>query len=240
MTDTVNSQGRAFNFMRIYLFQSISQAAENTMWNNRVFVSMRLPDRTEALKAVRRHGLTDDYVPIIMNLPDGEAFISAPGLGRVRHMKTDFRNLGAYPSDGEVSATMANEWKWLEKNSEFADAPEETSEMANCVSEIVKRHNKPPVPIVQQATLKTPPVKLLGDWAQFLVAVRDQPSTSSSGFARILNWGTYKTARVAKELVTSGLLVTATANTKGRPSIRYQLTQQGIESMEAWLSNDKK
>lgn len=240
MTDAVNSQGRAFNFTRIFLFQSISQAAENIMWNNRVFVAMRLPDRTEAQKAARRLSLTDDYVPVIMNLPDGEAFISAPGLGRARHMKTDLLDLGGYPSDEDVSVTMADEWKWVEENSEFAAPPEDTSEMATCISEIVKRHNQPPVPVARQPARETPPVTLLGDWAQFLIAVRENPTTSSSGFGRILNWGTYKAARVAKALVADGLLVTTTANTKGRPSIHYQITPKGVESLEAWSSHDKK
>jgi hypothetical protein len=176
----------------------------------------------------------------MMNLPDGEAFISAPGLGRARHMKTDFVDLGGYPSYEDVSVTMAGEWKWLDENSEFADAPEDAGEMAACISEILKRRNHSPMPVVQPVARETPPVSLLGDWAQFLIAVRENPTTCSSGFGRILNWGTYKASRVAKALVADGLLITTTANTKGRPSVRYQITPKGVNSLEAWSSHDKK
>lgn len=241
MTDTVNSQGRAFNLMRIYLFQSMSQAAENAMWNNRVFVSMRLPDRGEAVKAVRRHNLTDDYVPIMMNLPDGEAFISAPGLGRARHMKTDFIDLGGYPSEGDVRALMANEWTWLEQHSEFADVAEDTGELGACVSEIVKRRSQPSLAEVRPSVPDVPAAKLLSDWAQFLMAIRENPAAPSSSYARILKWGGYRTARVARDLAAAGMITTApAANAKGRPSIRYQLTPKGVESLEGLSSNDNK
>jgi hypothetical protein len=240
MTDTVTSQGRAFNFMRITLFQSISQGAQSVMWNNRVFIVMRLPDRVEAQKAVRRLRLPDEFIPVIMNLPDGEAFISAPGLGRARHMKTEFLDLGGYPSDQDVSYTMAAEWKWLEEQSEFGEVPDDSSAMAEYISEIANRHNQPTLPANQEEHPAKAPVTLLSDWAEFLTAVQENPDASSSGFARILTWGAYKSARVARSLIADGLISTTTTSTKGRPSIRYQLTQKGIDSLEAWSAHDNK
>ena len=243
--DDLLVKSRALRVGKIVILQFVSQGSD-ALWSSvHVIIVMRLPDYGEASRACRYLNLPpDEFAPVIMNLPTGEAFIKTPVLPHGVRIKTPFVDLGPYPSDAEIAARMAPEIKWLEEHSTYADPPQVTGTMDKDVAAIIERDIRPSKAPESPAVVTPEPVEpvtLLSDWARFLNAVLVNPSAASSMFAGILNFGSYKTSRLAKALVAAGLLATVTAKTKGhRSPVRYIVTRKGLASLEALTRHDGK
>lgn len=235
-------KSRSLKVGKIILLQFISQGCDSLLSSMRVLIVMRLPDPTEARLAVRYLNLPEEFIPVIQNLPDGEAFFKTPMLLHGVHIKIPFTDLGPYPSDHDIAIRMARELKWLEDNSTYARRPEIIGTMDKDIAEIIARHISPPVkaevPAVEPEQVVS--AALLADWAEFLREVLANTTATSTQHGRNLKWGMYKTARVKKELLKAGLIAATKQNTAGRPAERLLVTRKGIVSLEALPANDKK
>jgi len=236
------SQGRTFNFGRIILGQYLSQLAETVLSNTRILIVLRLADPAEARLAVRHLGLSDEFIPVIQNLPDGHAFIKVPGLHTVQ-IRVELVELGNFPSDEDIALAMADELKWVAGNSTYDTVHQNGCGVDKEAAEVIANFTQPTKEASNESSVEPErviPATLLADWVEFLNEVLATPSAASTQHGKNLKWGMYKTARVKKELTEAGLITATKQNTSGRPAERLLVTRKGIVSLEALKSNDKK
>jgi hypothetical protein len=240
--DDLLVKSRALKVGKIVILQFLSQSCDSLLSSMRVLIVMRLPDPNEARLAVRYLNLTDDYIPIIQNLPNGEAFFKTSRLPHGVHVKIPFIDLGPYPSDGDIASRMASEIKWVEDNSTYAQQPDCVGAMDAEVAKIIDRDICPPITPEPVAVIpeQVMPVQLLGDWSCFLSEIIAHPDSNSTQHGKNLKWGMYKTNRIKKEVVEAGLVAATKQKTVGRPSERLMVTRKGMASLEALKTNDKK
>ncbi|MEI8120795.1 MAG: hypothetical protein WCI20_01990 [bacterium] len=233
------NQGRSFNFGRIILAQYLSQLSESVLANSRVLLILRLADPSEARLAVQHLGLTDDYIPVIQNLPDGHAIIKSPNCPTVQ-IKVEFLDLGPFPADEDIAHSMADELKWVEDNSVYDTDPQEGCQVDDQTAEVIATFTRPVAPVHTAAVEpeQIVPTTLLADWAEFMTEVLTNPTFSSTQHGKHLKWGMYKTARIKKDLIDAGLVASTKQKTSGRPSERLLVTRKGFASLEALSAHD--
>jgi len=238
--DDLLVKSRSLKVGKIILLQFISQGCDSLLSSMRVLIIMRLPDPAQARLAVRYLNLPDEFIPIIQNLPDGEAFLKTPRLNRGLHIRIPNTDLKNYSSDGVIAQRMANEIQWLADNSTYAPPPKTKCGNDDSVATIIARDIYPAAPdhpAIEPEQVN--PATLLSDWVEFMTEILANPNATSSQHGRNLNWGNYKLVRIKKEMIEAGLIAVTKQNTAGRPAERLLVTRLGITSLESF-KNDKK
>lgn len=193
----------------IFSTQAYAQLTEDIQDNTNTVFAFRTPASGEAQELGRRLGLKDEQVQRLRHLPDGAAFMLAPGLPVAVEVQFENIDLGNYPPEDWVTAQMTPVLATIRAGVVFSrEVPikpldltqilESGGAAEGCITESKSPGN----------TVNLPPYAgtLLGDQLALLRDVVRFPEAGVAERFRRLGFGGAKGNRVKQDLLDLGLL----------------------------------
>ncbi|MCX6896631.1 MAG: hypothetical protein NTZ16_14295, partial [Verrucomicrobia bacterium] len=223
------SQMRSRGIGILFGCQSYGQMTEDIKDNTSIVLAFRSPAPAEAQELAVRLNLTDDQRQHLRQLPDGRAFMIAPGLSRAVEVQFSYIDLGDYPPEESITARMTPVLAQLRQQTLFSrEEPIKPLDIEKILAaESPDSEATPTESSTQPAS--NPGLfsgMLLGDQ---LCLLRDVVDYSESGVAerfRRLGFGGAKGNRIKQELIDLGLLtvVEVRRSIAGAPTKILRLT----------------
>ena len=244
--DILTAQGRSYGIGRVTGIQWLNQADDSVIANSNTVIILRLPDYADARKACRAVGLPEEMASEIQNLTPGEGYWKSDLTQTALRIRIPFCDLGAYPSDTELSTLMEPEIRFMRENAILAPAlaPGEASDIN--YSELLGSSPEPivvstvaPVSAAPVPPAPVTPIRLIADWAAFLAGVEANPDVNTSGLYSALKLSGYRGTKIKTELLDAGLIIVERVITTGRPAERIRITSNGKQSLEDFKRHEK-
>jgi hypothetical protein len=209
------TQNRSFGSGVIAGAQMLSTIDSCLKSNAATVVCFRCPNPKEAREAQQLLLLPDEAVPQIMSLPTGTFFVRSVGLSRTALATFPKVELGAYPSDEEVSRRLAAEFAWLEQHTIFSPAKPDDAEPLSYL-EILGEAVEPPTEA--SSATEAIPKQFFAEHRALLLEIRANPTASVTEHYEQLKWSAGRGNRVKDQLLAMGLICSAREKSaNGRP-----------------------
>ena len=204
------TQMRSRSICIIYNCQSYARMTEDIKENTNFVCAYRTPATAEMQELGVRLNLTDEQQQRLPQLPDGRAFIIAPGMPRAIEVQFPYVELGDYPPEEVTAARMEPVLNQLRGQTIFSrEDPIEPLDIENILAEDRRAAEAAPTANPAQSASNTQPFQgtLLADQMAMLRDVVRYPESGVADRMRRLGFGGFKNSRIKQELIDLGLLV---------------------------------